>query len=153
MPIHFKCKYCDSKLSITRKKAGLQVQCPACYKYLVVPPLPEEKSSSAPKLTPQTTQSPAPDKKKPNSLETMNPDIVLGTTSKSIPAPPPPPVYFDEFDDDNPIYDVVQLSPNDMSITWQKLLRSKKAIILTIVTFIVGFLAGFATHFLTGKSQ
>jgi hypothetical protein len=87
----------------------------------------------------------------------MNPDMVLGSPTKDLPVPPPPPVYFDEFDDENPLYDVVQLSPADSqnalgTITLRKLLTSKKVIIIIVMAFSVGFLAGFAVHYFSTRS-
>jgi len=158
MPIHFKCKYCDSKLSITRRKGGLQVQCPACYKYVRVPTLPEGNTAPE-KVKPEAV---APEKgslikSKENALESMNPDMVLGTPKKGLPTPPPPPVYFDEFDDDNPAFDVVQLSSAEGqdslgAIPWKKLLKSNKTMLIIVVTFLVGFLAGFTVHYFSNKS-
>lgn len=155
MPIHFKCRYCDSKLSITRRKGGLQVQCPSCYKYVRVPTLPDENQPS----TQTKPEAALPEKgplikQKENPLESMNPDMILGATAKGLPAPPPPPVYFDEFDDDNPIFDVVQLSSAEGqelsgAITWKRLLKSKKTILIIVIAFLIGFLAGFTIHYLS----
>ncbi len=39
MPIQFRCDNCDQKLSISRRKAGAQVACPACGHALEVPTL------------------------------------------------------------------------------------------------------------------
>ena len=154
MPIHFRCKYCDSKLSITRRKGGLQVQCPSCYKYVIVPavadgiPTPGKVIPEAvvPEKTPLT-------KAKENALESMNPDMILATPSKGMLSPPPPPVYFDEFDDDNPMFDVVQLTSSGQEsagpIPWKKLLQSNKTILIIVITFIIGFLAGFVIHSLS----
>jgi hypothetical protein len=68
-------------------------------------------------------------------------------------SPPPPPVYFDEFDDDNPMFDVVQLtSPGQESsgpIPWKRLLQSNKTILIIVITFLFGFLAGFVIHSLS----
>ncbi|NBS89511.1 hypothetical protein EBS67_05845, partial [bacterium] len=91
-------------------------------------------------------------KVKENALEAMNPDMVLGSPTKDLPVPPPPPVYFDEFDDENPLYDVVQLSPADSQnalspIPWKKLLKSKKVVIIIVMAFSVGLLAGLAFHY------
>lgn len=159
MPIHFRCKYCDSKLSITRRKGGLQVQCPSCYKYVRVPALTEGSATTPAQIKPEAV---VPEKKplvkaKENALESMNPDMILGVPSKGLPAPPPPPVYFDEFDDDNPLYDVVQLNPADSQnalgpITWKNLLKSKKTILVIVMAFAVGFLAGFTVHYFSIRS-
>lgn len=154
MPIHFRCKYCDSKLSITRRKGGLQVQCPSCYKYVKVPtvadgiPIPSKVIPEAvvPEKKPLT-------KPKENALESMNPDMILATPSKGMLSPPPPPVYFDEFDDDNPMFDVVQLTSSGQESTgpipWKKLLQSNKTILIIVITFIIGFLAGLVINSLT----
>lgn len=151
MPIHFRCKYCDSKLSITRRKGGLQVQCPSCYKYVKVPAVADGIPTPA-KVTPETVvPEKAPlTKAKENALESMNPDMILATPSKGMLSPPPPPVYFDEFDDDNPMFDVVQLTSSGQEFTgpipWKKLLQSKKTILIIVITFIIGFLAGLVIH-------
>ncbi len=151
MPIHFRCKYCDSKLSITRRKGGLQVQCPSCYKYVKVPAVADGIPTPA-KVNPETVvPEKAPlTKAKENALESMNPDMILATPSKGMLSPPPPPVYFDEFDDDNPMFDVVQLTSSGQEFTgpipWKKLLQSKKTILIIVITFIIGFLAGLVIH-------
>jgi len=154
MPIHFRCKYCDSKLSITRRKGGLQVQCPSCYKYVKVPNLAD--GIPIPGKTP--TEAVVPEKArltkgKENALESMNPDKILSTPTKGALSPPPPPVYFDEFDDDNPMFDVVQLTSSGQEssgpIPWKKLLQSNKTILIIVVTFGIGFLAGFVIHSLS----
>jgi len=151
MPIHFRCKYCDSKLSITRRKGGLQVQCPSCYKYVKVPAVADGIPTHA-KLTPETVvPEKAPlTKAKENALESMNPDMILSTPTKGVLSPPPPPVYFDEFDDDNPMFDVVQLTSSGQEFTgpipWKKLLQSNKTILIIVITFVIGFLAGFVIN-------
>jgi hypothetical protein len=153
MPIHFRCKYCDSKLSITRRKGGLQVQCPSCYKYVKVPAVPDGYPTPA-NITPEVmAPKKAPlTKAKENALESMNPDMILATPSKGMLSPPPPPVYFDEFDDDNPMFDVVQLTSSGQEFTgpipWKKLLQSNKTILIIVITFVFGFLAGFVIHHL-----
>ena len=78
--------------------------------------------------------------------------MILLDPTKSLPAPPPPPVYFDEYDDDNPAFDVVQLSSADGqdssgTIPWSKLLKSNKTILIIVLAFLIGFLAGFAVHY------
>ncbi|RLS25039.1 MAG: hypothetical protein DWH70_05995 [Planctomycetota bacterium] len=154
MPIHFRCNYCDSKLSITRRKGGLQVQCPSCYKYIKVPAVADGVPTPA-KVTPETVvPEKAPlIKAKENALESMNPDKILATPSKGMLSPPPPPVYFDEFDDDNPMFDVVQLTSSGQEFTgpipWKKLLQSNKTILIIVITFVIGFLAGFVIHYLS----
>jgi hypothetical protein len=150
MPIHFRCKYCDSKLSITRRKGGLQVQCPSCYKYVIVPAVADGIPTPA-KMAPETVvPEKAPlTKAKENALELMNPDMILATPTKGILSPPPPPVYFDEFDDDNPMFDVVQLTSSGQDtgpIPWKKLLQSNKTILIIVITFVIGFLAGFVIN-------
>ena len=49
MPIQFRCTHCKQKLSVTRKKAGQEVACPACAKPLRVPTLDEASSIVAAK--------------------------------------------------------------------------------------------------------
>jgi len=88
-------------------------------------------------------------KAKENALESMNPDMILSTPTKGILSPPPPPVYFDEFDDDNPMFDVVQLTSSGQDtgpIPWKKLLQSNKTILIIVITFVIGFLAGFVIN-------
>lgn len=151
MPIHFRCKYCDSKLSITRRKGGLQVQCPSCYKYVKVPAVADGSPTTAKGTTEAVVPGKAPlSKAKENALESMNPDMILANPTKGMLFPPPPPVYFDEFDDDNPMFDVVQLTSSGQEFTgpipWKKLLQSNKTILIIVITFAVGFLAGFVIH-------
>ena len=151
MPIHFRCKYCDSKLSITRRKGGLQVQCPSCYKYVKVPAVADGSPTTAKGTTEAVVPGKAPlSKAKENALESMNPDMILANPTKGMLFPPPPPVYFDEFDDDNPMFDVVQLTASGQEssgpIPWKKLLQSNKTILIIVITFLFGFLAGFVIH-------
>ncbi len=151
MPIHFRCKHCDSKLSITRRKTGVQIQCPSCYKYLVVPALPDNSRVINPVANNPTPLKKTPAKTDPNDFEFINPDLVLKPKSKELPAPPPPPVYFDEFDDENPMFDVVQLdslgiNSASIAISWQKLFKSNKTIIVVIVSFLLGFISGFLIY-------
>jgi len=154
MPIHFRCKYCDSKLSITRRKGGLQVQCPSCYKYVKVPAVADGIPTPSKVIPEAVVPEKAPlTKAKENALESMNPDMILATPSKGMLSPPPPPVYFDEFDDDNPMFDVVQLTSSGQEssgpIPWKKLLQSNKTILIIVITFLFGFLAGFVIHSLS----
>jgi len=154
MPIHFRCKYCDSKLSITRRKGGLQVQCPSCYKYVKVPAVADGIPTPSKVIPEAVVPEKAPlTKAKENVLESMNPDMILATPSKGMLFPPPPPVYFDEFDDDNPVFDVVQLTSSGQEssgpIPWKKLLQSNKTILIIVITFLFGFLAGFVIHSLS----
>ena len=154
MPIHFRCNYCDSKLSITRRKGGLQVQCPSCYKYVKVPAIADGIPTPAKVTSEAVVPEKAPlIKAKENALESMNPDMILATPPKGTLSPPPPPVYFDEFDDDNPMFDVVQLTSSGQEFTgpipWKKLLQSNKTILIIVITFAVGFLAGFVIHSLS----
>ena len=154
MPIHFRCKYCDSKLSITRRKGGLQVQCPSCYKYVKVPAVADGIPTPSKVIPEAVVPEKAPlTKAKENALESMNPDMILATPSKGMLFPPPPPVYFDEFDDDNPVFDVVQLTSSGQEssgpIPWKKLLQSNKTILIIVITFLFGFLAGFVIHSLS----
>ncbi|MBW3543704.1 MAG: hypothetical protein KY476_25920, partial [Planctomycetes bacterium] len=57
MPIQFRCTACRQKLSISTRKAGREVSCPACGERLVVPapepavPVAEEQAA-APEATP-----------------------------------------------------------------------------------------------------
>ncbi|MEI7854646.1 MAG: hypothetical protein WCJ06_13115 [Planctomycetota bacterium] len=151
MPIHFRCKYCDSKLSITRRKGGLQVQCPSCYKYVIVPAVADGIPTTPAKVAPETVvpEKAHLTKAKENALESMNPDMILSTPTKGALSPPPPPVYFDEFDDDNPMFDVVQLTASGQDtgpIPWKKLLQSNKTILIIVITFVIGFLAGFVIN-------
>ena len=129
---------------------SMQVQCPSCYKYVIVPAVADGISTPA-KMAPETVvPEKAPlTKAKENALESMNPDMILATPTKGILSPPPPPVYFDEFDDDNPMFDVVQLTSSGQdtgSIPWKKLLQSNKTILIIVITFVIGFLAGFVIN-------
>jgi biopolymer transport protein ExbD len=47
MPIQFRCSNCRQTLSITRRKAGREVECPACGASIMVPTLESLDSSSA----------------------------------------------------------------------------------------------------------
>ena len=104
MPIHFRCKYCDSKLSITRRKGGLQVQCPSCYKYVKVPAVADGTPTTA-KGTPEgVVPGKAPlIKAKENALESMNPDMILANPTKGMLFPPPPPAAQKPPDSNQPL--------------------------------------------------
>ncbi|MCA9110449.1 MAG: biopolymer transporter ExbD [Planctomycetaceae bacterium] len=51
MPIQFRCQACRQRLSITSRKAGLMVACPACGEQIQVPKL--EDTTAKPPLTPE----------------------------------------------------------------------------------------------------
>ncbi len=65
MPIQFRCTHCRQKLSITRRKAGTEVACPACAKPIRVPNLDKAQAlaaarSAAPTETPAPSEPPPP---------------------------------------------------------------------------------------------
>ncbi|MCS7022566.1 MAG: hypothetical protein NZ703_04820 [Gemmataceae bacterium] len=47
MPIHFRCRHCRVRLSITRRKAGMQITCPSCTQQIRVPRLDQARSAKA----------------------------------------------------------------------------------------------------------
>jgi len=47
MPIQFRCQHCNQKLSITRRRAGSDVKCPACAEPIRVPTLEEASAALA----------------------------------------------------------------------------------------------------------
>ncbi|WP_417377849.1 biopolymer transporter ExbD [Gimesia sp.] len=65
MPIKFYCKKCGQRLSITSKKAGKAVACPACKSRITIPFESEEKHNPPPAASPAVAESPAPPHKQP----------------------------------------------------------------------------------------
>ncbi len=65
MPIKFYCKKCGQRLSITSKKAGKAVACPACKSRITIPFESEEKHNPPPAAPPAVAEAPAPPHKQP----------------------------------------------------------------------------------------
>lgn len=65
MPIKFYCKKCGQRLSITSKKAGKAVACPACKSRITIPFESEEKHNPPPAAPPAVAEAPAPPRKQP----------------------------------------------------------------------------------------
>jgi len=145
MPILFRCGNCRRKLSITRKKVGIQIQCPGCYKYITVPSIPDNHQIKKP----SPTTRPSTVSEASNSLEAMNPDQIFQNPSREDKLiPPPPPVYLDEIDGDEASYDAVQIEPEGVStdlltsVSWKAFLRIKKTLILIGVCLFLGLIVG-----------
>jgi len=66
MPIKFYCKKCGQRLSISSKKSGKAVACPACKSRITIPFKSEEKHSDPPAEPPATQKPPAPPRRKPS---------------------------------------------------------------------------------------
>ena len=81
MPIQFRCTNCNQLLSISRKKAGVEILCPKCTTLTRVPQIAEaEDEPEAPRPAPPKA---APPKAAP---------AARAEVAESRPSPPPPPV-------------------------------------------------------------
>ncbi|MEQ8638149.1 biopolymer transporter ExbD [Gimesia maris] len=65
MPIKFYCKKCGQRLSITSKRAGKAVACPACRSRITIPFESEDKRTDPPTTAPAAEEPPVPPRKKP----------------------------------------------------------------------------------------
>lgn len=88
MPIQFRCQHCNQKLSITRRKAGSSVACPACAKPIRVPTLDEAAAALAVKQAardsaPATADRPTSEPEPAQGQEQASPQA-------DVTAPPPP---------------------------------------------------------------
>lgn len=148
MPILFRCGNCRRKLSITRKKVGVQIQCPGCYKYITVPSIPEgTQTKKAATTPPPRANTPS------NALESMNPEHIFQTPSNEKLTPPPPPVYLDEIEGDETGFDAVRIEPEEQmlgnggTISWKAMIAIKK----TWMVFAMGMVAGLGLGFILSK--
>lgn len=66
MPIKFYCKKCGQRLSITSKRAGKTVACPACRSRITIPFESEDKRNESPAASPAAEEPPVPPRKKPS---------------------------------------------------------------------------------------
>ncbi len=82
MPIQFRCQHCVQKLSISRRKAGIVVACPACGRELQVPTLEEAF------LAGQLIESPAEEAEPDAQRQTLRaPEAVgVGEVEGSLPS-------------------------------------------------------------------
>lgn len=59
MPIRFRCRFCNQLMGISRRKAGMTVQCPTCHAQVVVPQDDPENKAEPPPAQP-IPDAPAP---------------------------------------------------------------------------------------------
>ncbi|QDT91835.1 ExbD/TolR family protein [Gimesia algae] len=103
MPIKFYCKKCGQRLSITSKKAGKAVACPACKSRITIPFESEEKHTEPPAAPPAVAEPSVPPRNEP-------------------PAPVPTPVADTPLDQeqDQLLHDLDDLGP--IGESWDELL-------------------------------
>tara|TARA_R110001592_G_scaffold363237_1_gene681996 strand:- start:18563 stop:19738 length:1176 start_codon:yes stop_codon:yes gene_type:complete len=78
MPIKFYCKKCGQRLSITSKRAGKAVACPACRSRIIIPFESEDKRTDPPSTAPAAEEPPVPPRKKhPETVPTPAADTPL----------------------------------------------------------------------------
>lgn len=78
MPIKFYCKKCGQRLSITSKRAGKAVACPACRSRITIPFESEDKRTDPPTTAPAAEEPPVPPRKKtPETVPTPAADTPL----------------------------------------------------------------------------
>ncbi|QDT79843.1 biopolymer transport protein ExbD [Gimesia maris] len=78
MPIKFYCKKCGQRLSITSKRAGKAVACPACRSRIIIPFESEDKRTDPPTTAPAAEEPPVPPRKKhPETVPTPAADTPL----------------------------------------------------------------------------
>ena len=93
MPIQFRCHHCNQKLSITRRKAGNDVKCPACAKPIRVPTVEEATAALAAKRAVQQSRDTIADDSDvtPGTNQAIEPDATLRDGDLSVrPAPEQP---------------------------------------------------------------
>ncbi|WP_291172117.1 biopolymer transporter ExbD [Gimesia sp.] len=73
MPIKFYCKKCGQRLSISSKKSGKAVACPACKSRITIPFQSEDRRSEPPAKPPAAPKPPAPPRRKPPKPPTPAP--------------------------------------------------------------------------------
>jgi hypothetical protein len=89
MPIRFRCEHCQSRLSVSTRKAGARARCPQCGKPVTVPdgesgPKPAAESSAPPE--PPAGSAPAGTSRSPRPTAAIEP----GRRSEPPPPPAPP---------------------------------------------------------------
>lgn len=86
MPIRFRCRYCNQLMGISRRKAGMTVNCPTCHAQVVVPQSePEDKAEPPPvELIPD---APAPLFERSDFEAILQSPVVDKSANR---APPPP---------------------------------------------------------------
>lgn len=99
MPIAFRCLKCGQKLSISSRRAGTTVNCPACREAIQVPASAEEAAATlakAPSPPTARAQEPSPVREsaplKPEVVEAASVEPVQRTESEDVPAFRPAPL-------------------------------------------------------------
>jgi phage FluMu protein Com len=84
MPIRFRCRHCNQLMGISRRKAGMTVQCPTCHASVVVPQ-PDAEEPPEPRPPQPLGDAPAP------LFERSDFEAFLQNPAADKPAPPPVP--------------------------------------------------------------
>ncbi len=95
MPIQFRCTTCNQLLSISRKKAGVEISCPKCRKLTRVPQIAEAENAPAddpPAAPPLTEPQPASLRSRPAPPIVERKPESARSAPPAEPAPPPPAV-------------------------------------------------------------
>lgn len=99
MPIQFRCTTCNQLLSISRKKAGVEILCPKCTTLTRVPQLPSAgddepvaEKPAPPKAAAKPSPAPPPKREEPVRREVAEtrPPVEPRVARPPVPAAPPP---------------------------------------------------------------
>ncbi len=94
MPIQFRCTTCNQLLSISRKKAGVEILCPKCTTLTRVPQIAEAEDAGDSPLEPQVKAVPRPAppiiERKPAPVEQRRVDPPIEQEAPEFEAPAPP---------------------------------------------------------------
>jgi hypothetical protein len=99
MPIRFRCENCGQLLGIARRKAGTHVNCPSCFRDVLVPAEDQAEARAAvPAPVPVQAQAGAPPLFERDDFdELLRPAVSMAPEAPALryphaPAPPPPPL-------------------------------------------------------------
>lgn len=149
MPIRFRCHYCNQLMGISRRKAGMSVNCPTCHAQVVVPHSEPEDKAEPPPGQP-IPDAPAPLFERSDFEAILQSPVVDKSASR---APPPPhPLPFATEIPSQPSFSTFSAAPplhppglvlSPTQATWLTVV----VIVLVALAFGVGLLVG---HWLGG---
>ena len=148
MPIRFRCRHCNQLMGISRRKAGMMVQCPTCHAQVAVPQPGQEEMDAPP------AAMPIPDAPPP-LFERSDFDVFLQNPVAEKPSAhpgTPPPLSFASEIQSSPSFAPSSVSPHlrqpglvlsPVQATWLTVV----IILLVALAFGAGLLVG---HYLIG---
>ncbi|MGH7174094.1 MAG: hypothetical protein ACRELF_09110 [Gemmataceae bacterium] len=93
MPIRFRCRHCNQLMGISRRKAGMTVQCPTCHGSVLVPQPDSEEPPEPPQPQP-IGGGPAPLFERSDFEAFLQNPTEDRPVAPSVPPPPPPAAPF-----------------------------------------------------------